>query len=523
MTVPQVPTDRSRLQEHLAALDAAGELCRVTREVSVHEIGALVAGCDHAVLFEAVRGYDIRVAANVLATQSCWAVALGVEESEVRAEIIRRLTLRIPPVVVDEAGLHDVVRAGDDVDMTALPAYLQHDEDGGPFISAALDVSTSPSTGEVNLGVRRLMIRGRNETGVDVVAPSDLRAYYTDARERGQRFEVAFVVGGHPMDYLASQLKVGAVDDWEMAGALRGEAVPLVRCKTIDMLVPADADLVLEGYFTGDWTEVEGPYGEYHGCLGPAHRNPVFRVTAVTHRKGAVLQSATIGNPNLGHTDTAMIAALKSELMVWAALERSIAVPLDVYCPSAAGGRHHVRIQIKNRDPGDSRNALLAALSCQADLKLATVFDEDIDIRDDRAVEWAMSTRYQADLDTMILEGLRTLPLEPSLDKHRPGGVVTSKLGIDATRRRDVDPEIFRPSQALDASTLSDETLKAAPSEATSLHEARLAQVLSTPRSFLEVVTLMDGVHQRDLLSAIGTLRDSGALDVDSAGRYSVR
>ena len=381
----------------------------------------------------------------------------------------------------------------------------------------------SPTTGEVNLGVRRLMIRGRDETGVDVVAPSDLRAYYTDARQRGQRFEVAFVVGGHPMDYLASQLKVGVVDDWELAGGLRQAPVPLVRCRTIDVLVPADADLVLEGHFTGDWTEVEGPYGEYHGCLGPPHRNPVFKVTAVTHRRGAVFQSLTIGNPSLGHTDTAMIAALKSELMVWAALERSVAVPLDVYCPPAAGGRHHVRIQIRNRDPGDPRNALLAALSCQADLKMATVLDEDIDIRDDDAVEWAMSTRFQADRDTIVLEGLRTLPLEPSLDKQRAGGVVTSKLGIDATRRRDVDPASYWASRAVDAEALPDETLQAQPSGALSDHVGRLREALAAPRAFREIVTLLPGVHQRDLLTAIGSLRDTGELEVDAAGRYGLR
>ncbi len=510
----------SSLQTFLEQLDRAGDLVRVSEEVAIHEVAARIAACDKGILFERVRGYDIPVAANLLATRRCWAAALGVDEHEVRQEITRRASRRIPPQIVDASPLHDVVRTGANVDVTELPVYLQHAEDGGPYISAALDISRSLRSGEYNLGVRRLMVRGARETGVDVVAPSDLRAYYREAREEGLPFEVAFVVGGHPLDYLASQLKLGRVDDFEMAGGLRGEPMPVVKCQTLDLLVPADADIVLEGRFVGDWSEIEGPYGEYHGCLGPPHRNPVFQVSAITRREGAVFQSATCGNPNLGHTDTAMLAALKSELMVWAALERSIAQPRDVYCSPAAGGRHHVRMQIVNRDPGDSRNALLSALSCQADLKHAVVVDEDIDIRNDAAVEWALSTRFQAEQDTIILTGLRTLPLEPSLEKRRAGGVVTSKLGLDATRARDKPRELYAASRVLAAGTLPAETVAALPTGQLERFRRLLEVALDRPRSFADLASAMVGVHQRDLLRAIDGLREEGSLHMDDEGRY---
>lgn len=513
--------DPSALNDFLVALENEGELTRVSEEVSVHAIGRLVTEHPRAVLFEHVRGYDMAVAANLLASRNCWAVAMGVAPDEVRQEIGRRLGSLIAPHEVARSGLHEVVSTGDEVDITTIPAYLQHSEDGGPYISAAMDISKSPDSGAVNLGIRRLMVRGRQETGVDVVAPSDLRAYYTKARQLGHQFDVAFVVGGHPLDYLASQLKVGPVDDFELAGGLRGKSVPLVRCRTIDMMVPADADIVLEGHFVGGWDEIEGPYGEYHGSLGPPHRNPVFRITALTRRLDAVFQSATIGNPRLGHTDTAMFGAVKSELMVWAALERAIANPCDVYCPPAAGGRQHVRIQIVNRDPGDSRNALLAALSCQADLKHAIVVDEDIDIRDDDAVEWATSTRFQADQDTIILEGLRTLPLEPSLDKGREGGVVTSKLGIDATRNRAKPQANFAASETLDGAVLDSGATPGPPGTSDEVLE-RLTSILDQPRSYAEFVTLLPDVHQRDLLVAIGTLRQTRRLLSTDDGRYGL-
>lgn len=511
------------LRSFLRDLEDAGELLPVSDTASILEVASLIARHRRAVLVEDVRGYRFPVLANAMATRRRWAIALGVGDTEVRAEVARRSARRIKPRVLEDAPVHQVVRTGADVNLTELPAYLQHDDDGAPYLSAAMDISVLAGSGSVNLGMRRLMLRGPAETGVDIVAPSDLRASYRRAREHGEDLEVAFVIGAHPLDYLASQLKVGADDDFALAGGLRGEPLPLVRAATVDILVPADAELVLEGRIVGDPDEVEGPYGEYHGCRTGTHRNPLFQVSALTRRRDAIFQSATIGNPSLAHTDTAGIAALKGEAMVWGALERAVGVPLDVYCPPASGGRHHVRISLVNRDLGDARNALYAALSCQADIKLAMVFDEDIDIYDDEQVEWALSTRYQADRDTLVLSGLRTLPLEPSLPERTADGTVTAKLGLDVTRRRDKPARVFEAPQVPDPARFSADALAALPGQVSMVDAVAAVQAaLTEPRTFYELLLALPRLHQSDVVRGLAELRASGVVAMTGDGRYSL-
>ncbi|MBO0878103.1 MAG: UbiD family decarboxylase [Pseudonocardia sp.] len=286
------------LRGFLDELDEAGELARVTESVSLREVGALIDECPQALLFSEIAGCGMPLVANVMASRRRLAVALGVPPTEIRAEIGRRLECPRPPRTVALGPVKDVRLIGDQADLTLLPIHLQHALDGAPFLSAPMDVTRHPDSGRYNVGVRRLMLRGPRQTGVDVVSPSDLRGAYRRARELEQRLEVAFVIGAHPVDYLATQLRVPCEDEFHLMGALRGEPVPLVECETVDLRVPSDAEVVVEGYLEGDWTNLEGPYGEYTGYYGAAHRNPLFQVTAITHRADAVFQTATIGGRN---------------------------------------------------------------------------------------------------------------------------------------------------------------------------------------------------------------------------------
>ncbi len=408
-------TDKGHsLARFVSELEAAGGLERISRPVSLRAVAALSEERERAVLLENVAGATMPLLVNAMATRQCWAVALGVPEDEIRAEISRRSERiglgveRVPTGPVKER-----ILLGDEVDLTTLPAHVHHELDGGPYITASMDVTRR--AGGFNLGMRRLMIRGPRQTGVDVVAPTDLRSQYRAARQRGERFPIAFVVGCHPLDFLASQLPVPVEDEYEVMSALRGTPVPVVACETVPLEVPADAEIVLEGYLDGDWSEVEGPFGEYTGCYGMPHQNPVFHLSAMTSRAEPIFETATIGGLRLAHTDTALLSALTTEFSLWEAVRRSVARPRAVYCPPAATGLHHARIAIEVRDHGDARNALLAALGSRANIKHAVVVDEDIDITDDELVEWAVATRFQADRDAVVIGGMRTLPLDPSL------------------------------------------------------------------------------------------------------------
>lgn len=512
-------TDIHRLRRFVEALDAAGELERVPGPTPLRDVAWITESCDKAVLIEHPEGCDVPLLANAMAKRACWAIALGVAPTEITAELARRVARPIDPVEVDDGPVKAVRQVGDDIDLTRLPAYLQHELDGGPYISASMDVSRDPETGRYNTGVRRLMVRGPNETGVDMVAPSDLRGYYRRAREAGRRFEIAFVVGAHPLDYMSSQMRVPPTNELAVMGALREEPVPVVRCETVDLLVPADAEIVLEGYIDDDWVHTEGPYGEYTGCYGSPHRNPLFKVTAITRRADAMFQTATIGGRRLGHTDTAVICGLATELAVWEAISRAVSQPVAVHCPPAGTGLHHTRIALKVRDPGDGRNAVVAALGSNADTKLAVVVDHDIDVFDDEMVEWAVATRYQADVDTIVLGGLRTLPLDPSLPPHEGSAVTTAKLGLDATRRMDRPADVFDIPAPPFAAASGVGRADARSDDVEALAE-RILATIGEGRRFVDWLRELDDVHEGDLVRALALLRSREMVTMDLTGRY---
>src|SRR5882757_9254357 len=204
-----------------------------------------------------------------------------------RAGVSRRRTAATSSIAPTEvassaAPVHEVVEIGPSANLLSLPAHLQHGMDGAPYISASIDFARDPATGGTNIGVRRMMLRGSRTAGVDLNAPSDLRAIYQQAAARGERTEVAYVVGAHPIDLIAGTASSRVKDEYELMGALRGAPVPVVRCKTINVMVPADAEYVLEGYLDPEgFSEPEGPYGEFLGYYGEVKKNPVFHLTAI--------------------------------------------------------------------------------------------------------------------------------------------------------------------------------------------------------------------------------------------------
>ena len=201
-----------------------------------------------AVLFKNAGGKNVELVGNVVGSRRRVALGFGVPERELVAEVIKRMKHLIPPVEVSsaEAPVQEIVLTGDDADFTRLPAYLQHADDGAPYISAGIDIAVSVDKRR-NVGSRRLMLRGRKEAGIDMTAPSDARAVYNGWVERKQPMPIAFAVGSHPTDWVASQCAALCDDEMAVVGALRGSPVPLVRCKTIDLMVPADAEIILEG------------------------------------------------------------------------------------------------------------------------------------------------------------------------------------------------------------------------------------------------------------------------------------
>jgi UbiD family decarboxylase len=507
-TVPNatpIDFEAGRLRTFVDALNN-DELERRPGVTKLSEIARALEANPKAVLFESAGGFP--VVGNVLASRSRFARAFGVASQKLLPEILRRLRLKPEFVEVgrDQAPVQQVVATGADVDLTKLPVHLQHGKDGGPFISAAMDFARDAVTGWTNVGLRRLMLRGRTTTGIDLVAPSDLRMIFLAALQRGERLPLSVVVGSNPIDYFGATMRL-PVDELGLLASLRGGPMPVVKSITNDLRIPADAEWVIEGYLGEEgYHEPEGPYGEFLGYYGGVKTNPVFHVTAITRRRDALFQTLTIGGATMSRTDTAQLACLRTEVLIWRALETAVREPVSVYAPAATGGTMNVRIAMRQRVPGEARNAIMTAFGSQANVKNVFVVDPDIDIFSDEQMEWALATRFQPQRDLVVESGFRTLPLDPSLGDATTG----TKAGYDLTLpfggQRAIESEIPQP-----------------PRFEGKRFESVEAALRDGPKFFENLMAAMGSDDGREIVLALEQLQQQGRLKRDPAeGRYSL-
>jgi UbiD family decarboxylase len=498
--------DKFRLRRFIDALDPIGELEHRIGVTRLSEVAQVLEANPKAVLFEAAGGLPL--VGNVLASRARVAAAFGVPPAKLLPEILRRLRGKpeLIEVARNEAPVQAVVATGDEVDLTKLPVHLQHGKDGGPYISAAIDFAFDRAAGWTNVGLRRLMLRGRASAGIDLMAPSDLRAIYLASLGRGERLPLSIVIGSHPIDYFAATMRL-PVDELGLIASLRGERLAVVKSITNDVRVPADAEWVLEGYLReAGYCEPEGPYGEFLGYYGGVKTNPVFHVTAITRRVDALFQTLTIGGAAMSRTDTAQLAALRTEVLVWRALETAIREPVAVYAPPATGGVYNVRIAMRSRVPGEARNAIAAAFGSQANVKNVFVVDPDIDVFSDEQMEWALATRFQPHRDLVVASGFRTLPLDPSLGDESTGAKIGYDLTIPSGAAKGLEAEIPKPP---------------------TFHGARFASVEAAlrngPKFFAELMAAVGSQDGREIVLVLEALHDQGRLNRDGVdGRYGL-
>jgi UbiD family decarboxylase len=500
-------SDKFRFSSFVKSLDKAGELDVVDRSIDLIDLAARLDGNPKAVLFTKVGPEGAAVAGNVLGSRRRMALAFGVTEAELLQEVLRRTAAPIAPmpVLTSAAPVHQIVLQKDDADFTKLPVHLQHVEDGAPYISAGIDISRSLDGSKRNVGYRRLMLRGQREAGVDMLAPSDFRVMYAEYVARKERMPVAFVVGSYPSDSVAATAVSTEQDEIALMGGLRKAPVPLVKCVSVDLDAPADAEMVLEGYLDENgWSEPEGPYGEYIGYYGRMKTNPVFHLTAVTMRRDLLFQTVTIGGRFLAATDTAQLVAIRTEASVWQALRGAVSEPVAVYASPSSGGQYNVRVSLRQRNPGEARNAIHCVLGASADVKHVYVVDDDIDVYSDAQMDWALATRFQANRDLVVAEGFRTVPLDPSLQGSRTG----AKAGFDLTF-----PFGWQAS--------NEYSVPRAPEPTPQKDRVTVRQALeSGPKSFFEIIALTGSRDGREIVRALEMLHKESGIGRTEIGRY---
>jgi 2,5-furandicarboxylate decarboxylase 1 len=440
--------ERFRLRgliDRLVALDAV----EIHEEpVALADLSGIIEASEKAVLFRRAGPQQTELVAGVMGSRARLAAAMEVTEAEMVREYARRMATPQSSfeVASELAPVHQVVLTGGEIDLTHLPFHLQHDSDGGPYISSAIDYSVDPATGRRNVGCRRLMLRSRTTMRSNLSQPSDLQRIYKGCVARGERLPVSFAIGSHPMDYLAATLRLPG-DEYDLVATLRGAKLPMVRGVTNDLLAPADAEMIIEGYFDEQgYRELEGPYGEFWGYYGPVHIDPVFHVTAITMRRDALHQSVLHGGRNLARMDMAAIAALNTEAAVFRALRAVNIEPAAVHAVTTAAPRQHLRVALANPAKGQAR-AAISALFAIVGMKQVVIVDDDIDVRSDAEVEWAISCRFRADRDLVVANGFLAYYADPTAD-----GQTVAKMGLDATQkvpdtlesRRPLPPHVVR-------------------------------------------------------------------------------
>jgi 2,5-furandicarboxylate decarboxylase 1 len=417
------------LREWIATLDKAGEIARTRREVDPRLVPAVIARAPGAALIEKVAGYDVGVVGGLATTRRRVAHGMGCAERDIGRKFQEGMDHPIAPVVAG-AVTGEIALTGDDVDLTRLPIPVLHEKDGGPYISSGVVVARDPDTGARNAGVYRLMYRGPRVTGIDLVSHSDLRGFHQRNLARGRGTPIAIAVGTHLNELMAAGYGAPqGVDEFAVAGGLHGRPVELARCRTVDLEVPANAEIVLEGEILPiGWVEDEGRFGDFTNLQCSLKWNPLVRYTAMTYRADAIFYALTMPWEN------DWLGAPSVEAQAWAALRLAGIEATAVRVTPGACCHFEVIAAIRKR-AGEGKNAVAALLSLGI-VKWAIVVDHWIDITDQDELDWAVTFCVQADRDIVIVPGMRGKHLDPSVRAWElPKGEVptTAKFGIDAT------------------------------------------------------------------------------------------
>jgi len=498
------------LSDFVQAMEKAGLLARIKDEKRVDELPTLMeAYPQQAVYVEKITDSEFSFLANAYATHAQFAWALGCEKGEIGSRMSALAQGRIKPEVVATAPCKQVVLKGPDVDITRLPLFLHHDRDGHAYTNDNLLITKDPDTGIPDWGIYRSMFRTKNEKNFDMTCTSHrARLNGLKYQARGQNMPAAVVIGGPTLDKIAALAGVpGNTNDFEVLGSFYGRRAQLVKCETVDLMVPANAEIVLEGEIMvmEGWVHDEGPYGEFTGMYGGGMKhNPRFVVNCMTYRKGGIYQHATIGGKHPGFTDNMLqLPAIESDL--FNALQQGGIDVLDVRCPPA-GLSNIAYAKIRPSGGGDAKQALAIMLTCskQGLPKIAMVFDDDVDIWDDNRISQCMAFRYMPDRDTIIIPQCNTMSTDPKLgDVDKP--FYCSKIGLDCTvplvgnwNRQD-----FEWSSAVDLGT---------PPQVAALSEQALTDAMSAfikeaPRSWEEILKKFHGQPYPVIYRAFSNLR----------------
>ncbi len=420
------------LRTFISELEKRNELIKIKKEVSTkYEMANILASLDtRPILFENVKGHNMKVAGNLNSSRDLVAEALNTKKEDLLKLMANAINKPKTPQIVKSAPCQQIIEH--DVDLDRLPIMTYLPIDGGPYIPSAIIIVKDPDLGR-NVCFHRLMKIGKNKLTTRVI---EKRGTWT-AMQKSDELEIAIAIGNSTAVQLAAATSIAPdKDEFSIANAL--EKTELVKCKTIDLEVPKDSEIILEGIIKKNETAKEGPFLDLTGTPDYIRDQPVIEIKCITSRKDPIFQTLL---PGL--MEHKILMGMPREPTIYNEVNK-VCDCRNAYITPGGNSWLHAVVKIKKKNKDDGKKAIDAAFRGHTSMKHCIIVDEDIDIYDPDSVEWALATRVQADKDIILMPDQPSSSLDPTATQVKGEKAKTCKAGIDATIPFEKDTKKFK-------------------------------------------------------------------------------
>jgi 2,5-furandicarboxylate decarboxylase 1 len=423
------------LRSYMSLLETEGRLAVVDRPVDlVHELANVAATLarmkGNGVIFNRAKtaegSFSWPIFANAVISPDTDALALECKKEDIIKKMNIALDLKHgiqPKLSEQEVAWKENVITGSEINLHKLPIPTHGLHDGGPFITGGVVVTKDPVSGRGNLSYNRMQVLGEHTFGFNVNEWRHVMQFYKVMQAKGESLPVAVAIGLDPAIMIAAGARYDG-DELAIAGAIRGEPVPVTKGVTVDIDIPTHAEIVIEGYLPPDIRQAEGPLAEFHGYYGELWESPIFEVTAICYRNQPIFQTIVPGwdeHIYIGNV-------LPREPLLLRFVKHVSQNVTGLHIPPYGNGFSAI-VQIQKSNPGEPKNAAMAAFTAHVNIKQVIVVDPDVNIYDPADVTWALTNRVDWSKDIFLVEGSQGHEMDPTADIR---GVHT-KIGIDAT------------------------------------------------------------------------------------------
>lgn len=399
-------------------------------------------------VFNNVKGSKIPLVINLISNNDRVALSLddvgeNINIKRIIEKYMEREQNRLPTKEVSKGPIKNVILMGDDVDLNILPILMHNEEDGGKYITAGLTLMKDPETGSQNVGLYRLQVHTKDELGLSISPAHHGFLIGEKYKDLGKPIEVAVIIGHHPALVYASTSKLeGYGGELEFAGGLMCEPVEVIKGETVDLLIPSEAEIVIEGFVDPHNMRDEGPFGEWTGYYSQKSPKWFIKITAITMRERPIYQSIMTTNEHINLGRITKIGSLQRNV------QKIVPIVDNINLPLSGMGRARCYISLKQHTDGEAKQAAFIALALENYISQVILVDDDIDVFNENQVLQALSTRFDAREDLLVMNnclGDRSVPTAYDINQHKySDGNMQTKLIFDATKSiTPIDGKLF--------------------------------------------------------------------------------